>query len=135
MRPGRRRFDIFSDLRAFFKDARNTNSVYSPGPDANFEAHALLLVGYNNNGRYWIARWVDRASRCSGDMMAARGWARGGTGCRFAGLLAGWVTQALHTHGALHIYPQRAPPLCSARCTRARRSNSWGPGFANGGTF
>ena len=53
----RRRFDIFDDLRPYFKDYSHTHSVYSPAPGAKFlVAHALLLVGYNNAGRYWIAR-------------------------------------------------------------------------------
>ena len=51
------RFDIFDDLRPFFKDASHADSVYSPGLGAKpLESHALLVVGYNNDGRYWIAR-------------------------------------------------------------------------------
>ena len=53
----RRRFDIFDDLRPYFQDYSHTQSVYTPGPGAKFlEAHALLLVGYDNGGRYWVAR-------------------------------------------------------------------------------
>ena len=51
------RFDIFDDLRPYFQDYSHTDSVYSPRPGAKLlEAHALLLVGYNNSGRYWVAR-------------------------------------------------------------------------------
>ena len=54
---GHRRFDIYTDLRPFFQDYSHSRSVYSPGPGAKpLQAHALLLVGYDNPGRYWIAR-------------------------------------------------------------------------------
>jgi hypothetical protein len=53
----RRRFDIFDDLQPYFKNYSHTDTVYSPGPHANFvQVHALLLVGYDNVGRYWVAR-------------------------------------------------------------------------------
>ena len=59
------RIDIYSDFRAFF--ARNPVGVYrGPSPSAKLEfAHAVVLVGFNNDEGYWVAKnswgpkWAD----------------------------------------------------------------------------
>jgi C1A family cysteine protease len=48
---------VMSDFRAFFADKRNARAVYRPGPGARHEfAHAITLVGYNNQQQYWLAK-------------------------------------------------------------------------------
>jgi hypothetical protein len=60
---GRRRLDVYDDLRSYFQDYSHSYNIYSPRPGAKLvEAHALLLVGYDNAGRYWVARWAARPS-------------------------------------------------------------------------
>jgi C1A family cysteine protease len=50
------RCDVFEDFKPFF--SANKQGVY-PGPAtgvAPVQGHCTLLVGYNNTGRFWIAR-------------------------------------------------------------------------------
>uniref|UniRef100_A0A383VH09 Peptidase C1A papain C-terminal domain-containing protein n=1 Tax=Tetradesmus obliquus TaxID=3088 RepID=A0A383VH09_TETOB len=60
------RFDVRSDFGRFFADKRNAKAVYKPSAGAVFEfGHAIVLVGYNNEERYWLAKnsygssWAD----------------------------------------------------------------------------
>jgi C1A family cysteine protease len=52
----------------FFSTKNNLKAVYKPSRNASLiYPHAILVVGYNTNSRYWIAKnsW-------------GRGWADGG---------------------------------------------------------
>ena len=60
------RMDLYSDFREFFNVPANKKAVYKPKPGAVFkEAHAVVLVGYDNDKGYWIAKnswgqqWAD----------------------------------------------------------------------------
>ena len=45
------------DFKPFFKDPGNAQKVYTPAHgQAVEELHAVLLVGYSNEGGYWIVR-------------------------------------------------------------------------------
>ncbi|GBF98856.1 hypothetical protein Rsub_11460 [Raphidocelis subcapitata] len=54
------RFDIYNDFAPFFANASargDGGAVYAPGPAAALQAHhAVALVGYDNDGGYWVAR-------------------------------------------------------------------------------
>jgi hypothetical protein len=65
-RPFHPCMQVFSDLKRFFADKRNAKAVYSPGAASQFLfAHAIMLVGYNNQQQYWLAKnswgtgWAD----------------------------------------------------------------------------
>jgi hypothetical protein len=48
---------VYSDFKAFFADQRNAKTVYRPGATAQFQfAHAVTLVGYNNQQQYWLVK-------------------------------------------------------------------------------
>ena len=50
-------FDILDDFIPFFKQFDNSKKVYTPRQGAKLsEAHAVVLVGYNNDQGYWIAQ-------------------------------------------------------------------------------
>eukprot|EP00878_Enallax_costatus_P028282 GHUV01030534.1.p1 GENE.GHUV01030534.1~~GHUV01030534.1.p1 ORF type:complete len:437 (+),score=68.02 GHUV01030534.1:910-2220(+) len=60
------RFDIYDDFRPFFSNFANMGAVYKPRPGAKpVEGHAVVLVGYNNEQNYWVAKnswgsnWAD----------------------------------------------------------------------------
>jgi C1A family cysteine protease len=57
---------VYADFKALFADKRKAKSVYRPRPGAQFLfAHAVTLVGYNNEQQYWLAKnswgsnWAD----------------------------------------------------------------------------
>jgi aminopeptidase C len=57
---------VLSDFRSFFADKRNSKAVYRPRASASFVfAHAVTLVGYNNQEQYWVVKnswgrkWAD----------------------------------------------------------------------------
>ncbi|KAF6264603.1 hypothetical protein COO60DRAFT_73096 [Scenedesmus sp. NREL 46B-D3] len=51
------RFEVMSDFAAFFADKRNAQAVYRPKAGAQrMWAHAIVLVGYNNQQQYWLAK-------------------------------------------------------------------------------
>ncbi|KAF6254509.1 hypothetical protein COO60DRAFT_1540537 [Scenedesmus sp. NREL 46B-D3] len=51
------RFDVMSDFIPFFADKQNAKAVYRPSASAQFDfGHAIALVGYNNQQRYWLAK-------------------------------------------------------------------------------
>jgi C1A family cysteine protease len=57
------RFDIYSDFRKFFNNPKNKKAIYQPEPGAVVkEAHAVVLVGYNNDKGYWVVKnsWGDK---------------------------------------------------------------------------
>jgi cathepsin L len=48
---------VYSDFRSFFSDKRNAKAVYRPSPNATFQfAHAVTLVGYDNQKQYWLVK-------------------------------------------------------------------------------
>eukprot|EP00878_Enallax_costatus_P032916 GHUV01036258.1.p2 GENE.GHUV01036258.1~~GHUV01036258.1.p2 ORF type:complete len:130 (-),score=24.40 GHUV01036258.1:43-432(-) len=60
------RFDILDDFRPFFSTYANAQAIYRPKPSAKYvEGHAVVLVGYNNEHQFWIAKnswgpdWAD----------------------------------------------------------------------------
>jgi len=60
------RFDIYNDFKTFFDDPANAKKVYMPNPRAKFvNGHAVVLVGYDNEGQFWLAKnswgsdWAD----------------------------------------------------------------------------
>ena len=45
------------DLSPFFSNPANRNAVYRLSPGAKSkQPHALVLIGYNDKDKYWIAR-------------------------------------------------------------------------------
>ncbi|KAI8465611.1 MAG: hypothetical protein J3K34DRAFT_83333 [Monoraphidium minutum] len=52
------RFNIYSDFRPFFEDPSNKNKVYRVNTTKLEveEQHAIVLVGYDNEKKFWIAR-------------------------------------------------------------------------------
>jgi hypothetical protein len=48
---------VMSDFRPFFADKRNAKAVYRPSASATpLFAHAITLVGYNNQQQFWLAK-------------------------------------------------------------------------------
>jgi C1A family cysteine protease len=46
-----------SDFQPFFANNRNAKAVYKPSPSAKLEfGHAIVLIGYNNEQGYWLAK-------------------------------------------------------------------------------
>jgi C1A family cysteine protease len=59
-------FEVYDDFKLFFANPANKYAVYSPKKGATFAFnHAVVLVGYNNEQGYWIAKnswgpnWAD----------------------------------------------------------------------------
>lgn len=58
------RLDVYDDLRPFFADPASAKAVYRVSRGAKGEIyHAVLLIGYNNEERYWLVRCVWHAGR------------------------------------------------------------------------
>lgn len=60
------RFDVYDDFKPFFNDFSNARAMYKPRTGAKFQmAHAVTVVGYDNDGKYWVAKnswgpgWAD----------------------------------------------------------------------------
>eukprot|EP00878_Enallax_costatus_P027991 GHUV01030184.1.p1 GENE.GHUV01030184.1~~GHUV01030184.1.p1 ORF type:complete len:224 (+),score=32.53 GHUV01030184.1:1008-1679(+) len=51
------RFDVYDDFRAFFANATNAKQVYRPNRSSQLAfGHAVVLVGYDNQQQYWLAK-------------------------------------------------------------------------------
>jgi C1A family cysteine protease len=62
---------VFSDFRSFFADKRNAKAVCRPiaSSSANFVfAHAVTLIGYNNQEQYWVVKNSWGRKWAGGDM-------------------------------------------------------------------
>jgi C1A family cysteine protease len=76
---------VLSDFKPFFADKRNAKAVYRLSANARFEfGHAVVLVGYNNEQRYWLVKnsygsnWADGGLfRVSALLMHANALRRG----------------------------------------------------------
>jgi C1A family cysteine protease len=48
---------VLSDFLPFFANKSNAKAVYKPSTNAKLDfGHAIVLVGYNNEQGYWLAK-------------------------------------------------------------------------------
>ena len=132
-----------TDFKPFFEVRGNAKKVYTPSPKAKVvENHAIVLVGYNNEQEYWVARC---AAPFAGESMSgvwpALQWPAAPLDPSH--LLPRCTLHhakrrcAPDHHPSSHRAPQKqqSHTCCTRACLLLSYRNSWGPGFADRGYF